>query len=119
MECGEPIAQEAVVSVDPVPSRSPPPRGAPGPGAPSKSTPPQGAPAPHGGRPMPAAQAMPSAGVQRTFTAPESPAALRAKPKAAVRRRDPDEEKIRCPGCGIPSAAERCPGCGIRLRSDE
>jgi predicted amidophosphoribosyltransferase len=39
--------------------------------------------------------------------------------KASVRKRVEEPEKIRCPGCGVPSLKARCPGCGARLRDDD
>jgi rRNA maturation endonuclease Nob1 len=78
MECGEPIAQAAVVEV---------------PASPKKV--------------KAAAEAS-----YRTTTLPETPAARRKT--APV-----EEEKVRCPGCGVLTSKARCPGCGARLRSED
>src|SRR5688500_5225794 len=85
MECGEPIAQAAVVDVPAQPAKAP---------LPAKP---------------PLAQPK------------QVPASLRTTlpGKTSARKRVEEPEKIRCPGCGVPSLAARCPGCGVRLRDDD
>lgn len=64
----------------------------------------------------PAVPAPPAAPAQKPTTAPA------AKANAAPVKRRPrvdEDEKVRCPGCGIPSTKERCPSCGTRLRPSD
>jgi hypothetical protein len=91
MECGEPIAQAAVVDVE---SAAPPVRGAP---------------------------AAPAGSVAAPVAAPTAKAPVKEVVKAARPKwkRAEEPEPVRCPGCGIPSRKTRCPGCGVRLRSDD
>ncbi len=47
-----------------------------------------------------------------------------APPKAATTPRrarpaDDEEQKVRCPACGVPSTKTRCGSCGVILRHDE
>jgi predicted amidophosphoribosyltransferase len=97
MECGEPIGTAAVVDV---PSKGPP---AKPPAAPAPT------PAPPRAAPTPGLNGVPKPSSLRTTL----PATGRAK------RREPEPEPVRCPGCGTKTLAQRCPGCGTKLRQDD
>lgn len=65
---------------------------------------------------------------QAAVPPPPEPAPAPSPPKAAVpkaappprraRPADEDEQKVRCPACGIPSTKTRCGSCGVILRHE-